>query len=183
MIRTLVPFMLCVALGGCGIAPTAPSARPEYSGPTGFPVDPMLPHGDALMTLMRELFPHSKYISINGGWPGSDADYDYLTCGVSWGIDHGFESVYHRYVIFAKKKKSEDWSQARVFDQENIPFGEFNGPMKVLEKKGREFKRPKPNKAPEPTTMAVTPRAIASSDSHTFPASARGAPAMVVAHL
>jgi hypothetical protein len=39
------------------------------------------------------------------------------------------------------------------------------------------------NKALEPTTMAVTPRAIASSVSHAFLASARGAPAMVVAHL
>jgi hypothetical protein len=41
----------------------------------------------------------------------------------------------------------------------------------------------KPNKALEPTTMAVTPRAIASSVSRVCPASARGAPAMVVAHL
>jgi hypothetical protein len=41
----------------------------------------------------------------------------------------------------------------------------------------------KPNKAPEPMTMAVTPRAIASFISHASLASARGAPAMVVAHL
>jgi hypothetical protein len=40
-----------------------------------------------------------------------------------------------------------------------------------------------PNKALEPTTMAVTPRAIASFDSHVCLASARAAPAMVVAHL
>jgi hypothetical protein len=40
-----------------------------------------------------------------------------------------------------------------------------------------------PNKTPEPTTMAVTPRAIAFWFSHTLSAAARGAPAMVVAHL
>jgi hypothetical protein len=44
-------------------------------------------------------------------------------------------------------------------------------------------KAKRPNKALEPTTMAVTPRAIASSISHVSLASARGAPAMVVAHL
>lgn len=41
----------------------------------------------------------------------------------------------------------------------------------------------RPNKAPEPTTTAVTPRAIAHSISHARPAGARGAPAVVVAHL
>jgi hypothetical protein len=40
-----------------------------------------------------------------------------------------------------------------------------------------------PNKALEPTTMAVTPRAIGYSFSRVHPAGARGAPAMVVAHL
>jgi hypothetical protein len=40
-----------------------------------------------------------------------------------------------------------------------------------------------PNKTLEPTTMAVTPRAIALSFSHAPLAGARGAPAMVVAHL
>jgi hypothetical protein len=45
------------------------------------------------------------------------------------------------------------------------------------------FEIQKPNKALEPTTMAVTPRAIASFDLHASLASARGAPAMVVAHL
>jgi hypothetical protein len=39
------------------------------------------------------------------------------------------------------------------------------------------------NKALEPTTMAVTPRAIALFISHDPLAAARGAPAMVVAHL
>jgi hypothetical protein len=41
----------------------------------------------------------------------------------------------------------------------------------------------KPNKAPEPTTMAVTPRAMVCSISGAHFADARGAPAMVVAHL
>jgi hypothetical protein len=41
----------------------------------------------------------------------------------------------------------------------------------------------RPNKAPEPTTMAVTPRAMALCNSYARPAAARGAPAMVVAHL
>jgi hypothetical protein len=39
------------------------------------------------------------------------------------------------------------------------------------------------NKTPEPTTMAVTPRAITSSVLRVSLASARSAPAMVVAHL
>jgi hypothetical protein len=41
----------------------------------------------------------------------------------------------------------------------------------------------KPNKALEPTTMAVTPRAMVCSISRVYFADARGAPAMVVAHL
>jgi hypothetical protein len=40
-----------------------------------------------------------------------------------------------------------------------------------------------PNKAPEPTTMAVTPRAMICCISRAYFADARGAPAMVVAHL
>ena len=40
-----------------------------------------------------------------------------------------------------------------------------------------------PNKAPEPTPTAVTRRAIAFWFLHTRPASARRAPAVVVAHL
>jgi hypothetical protein len=45
----------------------------------------------------------------------------------------------------------------------------------------------KPNKAPEPTTMAVTPRAILRAiemkPQNPNRHAARGAPAMVVAHL
>jgi hypothetical protein len=40
-----------------------------------------------------------------------------------------------------------------------------------------------PNKALEPTTMAVTPRAMPLCNSYARPGAARGAPAMVVAHL
>jgi len=41
----------------------------------------------------------------------------------------------------------------------------------------------RPNKAPEPTTLAVTPRAYTVSVSDTPFREARGAPARVVAHL
>jgi hypothetical protein len=41
----------------------------------------------------------------------------------------------------------------------------------------------RPNKAPEPTTLAVTPRALVSSISNASLASARVAPARFVAHL
>jgi hypothetical protein len=58
-------------------------------------------------------------------------------------------------------------------------FGERYGDFPYLEV--QEIKEA--NKSLEPTTMAVTPRAIASFDSHVSLASARGAPAMVVAHL
>jgi hypothetical protein len=41
----------------------------------------------------------------------------------------------------------------------------------------------KPNKAPEPTTGTVTPRATPFFNSDARPAGARGAPVPVVAHL
>jgi hypothetical protein len=41
----------------------------------------------------------------------------------------------------------------------------------------------KPNKAPEPTTTAVTPRAIVSGRYDMMCGGARGAPAVVAAHL
>jgi hypothetical protein len=52
----------------------------------------------------------------------------------------------------------------------------------VLERSLTPVKR-RPNKAPEPTTKAVTPRAMVRPISRAHFADARGAPAMVVAHL
>jgi hypothetical protein len=61
------------------------------------------------------------------------------------------------------------------------------GPGSVLAPAAFRFRAEKPNKAPEPTTFAVTSRAIESSPEGRArtvqPIVARAAPAKVVAHL
>ena len=66
---------------------------------------------------------------------------------------------------WSKGKGGGEWSNARLFVDASIHLA------------------PAPNKAPEPTPTAVTPRAIAIRNFNTESVSARVAPAVGVAHL
>jgi hypothetical protein len=150
--KTVVLVVLTV-VGGIVVPACATTSEPAptpSSGPTGFFVDPAFPHGDAVMTLMRRLFPKTKYISLTRVTLTQDATHDFAEFFVGRGIDHSFESVYYRHFIFAKKK-TEDWSKARVFDKGFLGYKPFSGPIELLEAKGWENGKPKPSQLIEPT--------------------------------
>ena len=107
------------------------------------------------MALMRKLFPATGYISLSDVAIGEDDTHDYAQFYTGWGTDYGPEPIYYRTVIFAKKK-TEDWSKARVFDSGSLGQGPFVGPIDALESNGRELGEPEPATAPEPTPGAAT---------------------------
>ena len=106
----------------------------------GFFVDPSFPAGDAVMSVLRRHLA-SEYSTLTRPQVTTDGTYDYVRFFAGWGIDHGFESVYWRYLIFAKKRNQE-WSAARVFDTGSLPMTPFEGPFKLLEEKGEELGKP-----------------------------------------
>ena len=107
-----------------------------------------------------------------------------LACSVRQPIVFKKESRVARVTDRAAARSSR--CQHRAVSRQRRDLVRLSMLMKDEPTQAKAFFIPKsqrPNKAPEPTTMAVTPRAIALSVSHISPASARGAPAMVVAHL
>jgi hypothetical protein len=132
----------------------------EAEGDTSVPffVNSAFPDGDSLMKAARRVFPDVGKIALGRFWIGADTRYQYAVVFTGLEIKGGFESTYFRYLTFVKQKTAGDWSNARVFDWIEVPMGPFSGPIEVLEAKGEELGKT-PNKAPEPTTRSVTPRA------------------------
>lgn len=156
--KIVLPLVAVALTCGC-VAPKAPPAisqtQPESESPSGFYVDPAFSGGEAVMALMRKLYPSSKYISLSRLRLTEDSAYDYAEFFVGWGIEGESEGVYYRHYIFAKKK-SDDWFQARAFDKGALGYKPFYGPIELLEEKGWENGRPKPNQMPVP--MATSGR-------------------------
>ena len=154
MFRTLPVFCILLACGGCKRGAEVQSdvsadvVTAMGAKPVGFHLNPKFPDGDSIMVAARRLLSEPNYVALSRFWIGSDADYKYVVFFTGWEIKGHFESIYHRYVIFAKKKADRDWSNARGFLWPGDHVGAFHGPMALLEEKGEELGK-KPNKSPQ----------------------------------
>ncbi len=192
MNRIVALSMSAIVMAGCSSFPghIPPSSAVPPPKPTGYFVRPEFPGCESLFVPLRKRLA-SRHIVLSDPQFGGDAQHDYVWFGASWSLDSGFEGAFHSTLIFAKKKTESDWSEARIWEGTTAYKRPFNGPIQLLEA-NREFgvielPKKRPNKAPEPTRGAVTPRAIEGKSGMAmqteFRHAARGAPAPRVAHL
>jgi len=126
-----------------------------------FPGPPIGIEEEASVALKACLY--TRRVFLQNGKLGSDGTYDYALFFAGWEIDTGFEGVYYKYVVFAKRKADRSWADSRVFIAPKDyaqPFADpFDGPLSDLSAAGEELMKKEPNKAPEPTPTSVTPPA------------------------
>ena len=82
----------------------------------------MFSNRDAIVRLMQPRYPATRLISLGSVLITGDSAHDFAEFFTGWTIEHGFEGVYYRYLIFAKKK-GEAWSSARVFTMGRYQLG------------------------------------------------------------
>jgi len=106
---------------------------------------------------LRRFLGPSRYLWLEPHGERSDGAYDYAAFRAAWGIESGFEGVYHSAVIFVKKRTEADWSAARIFIDPRSFSSPFEGPLSLLEEKGDEFGRPKPYPTASGPDLLVIP--------------------------
>lgn len=166
MIRLYAVAMLSLfAVSGCKKEVLPKKVHPDVSlmrhGEISEPffVNPEFRGGKSVMVAVRRVFPECGHISLTDFWIGSDAENNYARFYVGCEIKGGFEGTYFRYLIFAKKKSAQDWAGARVFDWPDSPNEPFNGPIHLLESKGKELGT-EPIKPPQTTIGSSAPRRV-----------------------
>jgi len=154
IVRSLVLVMLMLAFAACErSSPSSTQAKTVHQA-SAFEINPKFPGGGSIMLAAKKVFPESREIALLDFWMSEDATHEFAVFFVGREIKGSFESMYWRYLAFAKKKTDHDWSEARVFDlRENHPWAMSEPSLAWLEHNAVEQKEP--NQAAQPTRGAA----------------------------
>ena len=144
----LLALIVSCASTGCAKKETPPGTAVGNEEPA-FAVNPKFAGGESVILTARKVFPESGQISLSDFWTSADSTHEFVVFFAGREIKGGFESMYWRYLVFAKKKTDRDWSSARVFDLLDDHPKPLGRTLEWLEKNAKELKAP--NQSLEPT--------------------------------